>query len=537
MEKLSQRNLKLQEKLMKKEEEVLELQEKNDSLEQALTSLAVECSPVSAQKITDLSKTNRRLSSQLNLVKSKNLDLEDKNQKLEELLNKKDKLLEQYECSKDPEPVQQSEVQILTENLERTKKKLFEASNFNLQLKNELKIAQKCLQHEIGSDNINFSQILNSTSNWRGRAQQIQMLQSKVAELRDKLENTETDSFDANTMSLRRIESARRMEIDSLTKELDDCKNELDDLKHKVSALKIRNKNLSDEANNYKFKTLELMEKSKNDDDYVKCLNEKISMVKYEYEHKITEMEKEMTKMRQMSDDSKLEVKKLQCDLENASQLLSDKDRDISSLKSLNEDLENNLRNISGDFLFSCRNMSKSDYVNLISTLEQEKNRLLNMIEDLNKRLNKQSLLESDQHDMIAKQRVKIARLEAKLKELENEKEAIKTKHRRGIRINEYSRSVSGMNINNNRPVTKSSERLTSEIDRLKLKLEYATERIDYFEKKLQSLNIDREEDCQKFLDIMGKSKECFQRIFNETKDVTSSYADTTVETMDDAGN
>ncbi|CAG9800376.1 unnamed protein product [Chironomus riparius] len=444
-------------------------------------------------------------------------------------------LLEQYERSKDPEPVQLSEVQMLTENLERTKKKLFEASNFNLQLKNELKIAHKCLQHEIGTDSVNFSQILNSTSNWRGRAQQIQMLQSKIAELRDKLENTETDSFDANSLPLRRMESVRKHEIDSLTKELDDCKNELDDLKYKVSALKIRNKNLSEEANNYKFKTLDLMEKSRNDDDYIKCLNERISMVKYECEHKITEMEKEMTKMREMCDDSKLEVEKLTCDLENASQLLSDKDRDISSLKSLNEDLENNLRNISGDFLFSCRNMSKSDYVNLISTLEQEKNRLLNIIEEQNKQLNKQSLLESDQHDMIAKQRVKIARLDAKLKELENEKEAIKTKHRRGIRINEYSRSLSGMNVNNNRPVTKSSERLTSEIDRLKFKLEYATERIDYLEKKLQSQTADREEDCKKFIDIMGKSKECFKEIFNETKDVTSSYADTTFGTIDDA--
>lgn len=435
-----------------------------------METLADEYSPASTQKLADLSKANRNLNSKLMSVQSKFREINDKNQKLEELLSSKDMLLEQLERSKESEPVEQSEVQVLKENLDRTRKKYIEASNLNLQLKNDLKIAHKCLQQEVGND-FNFSQILNSPSNWRGRAQQIQMLQSKIAELRDKLENTETDSFDVNSLPLRRMESVRKLEIDSLSKELDDCKNELDDLKHKVSALKTRNKNLSDEANSYKLKTLELMEKSKNDDDYIQCLNEKISMVKYECDHKITEMEKEMTKIRQMNDDSKLEVDKLQCDLENASQLLSVKDRDISTLKSLNEDLENNLRNISGDFLFSCRNMSKSDYVNLITTLEQEKNRLLNMIEDMSKRLNKQSLLESDQHDMIAKQRVKIARLDAKVKELENEKEAIKTKHRRGIRINEYSRSVSGMNIvNNNRPVTKSSERLTTEIDRLKFK-------------------------------------------------------------------
>lgn len=65
-------------------------------------------------------------------------------------------------------------------------------------------------------------------------------------------------------------------------------------------------------------------------------------------------------------------------------------------------------------------------------------------------------------------------------------------------------------------------------------RLEYATERITYLEKKLKSQNADREEDCQKFLDIMGKSKECFKEIFNETKDLTTSYADTTFGTVDD---
>jgi hypothetical protein len=54
-------------------------------------------------------------------------------------------------------------------------------------------------------------------------------------------------------------------------------------------------------------------------------------------------------------------------------------------------------------------------------------------------------------------------------------------------------------------------------------------------EKKLQAQQADRTEDCQKFIEIMGKSKECFQEIFNETKDLTCSSADTTAETIDDA--
>lgn len=463
---MTTRNEKLQEKLSNKDQEVKELQEKNESLNQALTALTEEFNPVvSSQKIAELNKNNRHLGTQLMSVKSRYKELETKNQKLEEMLEKKEKLLAEYESEKNPEP---SELQTLADNLEKTKKKLCETNNLNLQLKNELKMAHKCLQQEIGSDSINMSQLINSNSNWRGRAQQINMLQSKIAELKEKLESTDSDSFDISNLPVKRLDSVRKMEIDSLTKDLMDCRNELDDMRQKLAALKARNKNLSDEANNYKLKTLELMEKSKHDDDYIKCLNEKISMIKYEYEHKCKETEKEMIKIRQLSDDSKLEVQKVKCDLENILETLSDRETQILNLKMVNEDLENKLRDVSGDFLFSCRDMNKTEFIELMKTLEQEKNNLLKMTEELTNRLNKQSALESEHHDLITKQRIKISRLEAKVKELEGEKEASKAKHRRGIRISEYSRSLSGSNVNA-RPVTKSNE-LLSEVDRLKFK-------------------------------------------------------------------
>lgn len=467
---MTNKNVKLQEKLSKKDKEISDLQDRIQSMEQALNSITLECSAVSSQKIADLSKSNRNLNSKLLSVTTKYREMEDNYHRLERQLESKINLLKEYEKPKNQErPPSPTEIQILTENLEKTKRKLFEAENSNLQLRNELKMAHKCLQNEIGCDSINLSQILNSNSNWRGRSQQIQMLQSKISELKEKLDSIDSDSFDISNLPLKRLESVRRMEISSLTEELNDCKNELNELRSKVSALKTRNKNLTDEVTNYKVKTLDLMEKSKNDDDLVKCLNEKISMIKFECEHKLSEKEKEMAKIEQSSNDTKLKSQKLECDLNDALHTLSDKEQEIANLKSLNEELENNLRGISGDFLFSCRNMNNHDYVNLVKTLEQEKNHLLDMIEELNKRLNKQSVLESDQHDIISKHRIKISRLEAKIKELENEKEAERQKHRRGIRINEYSRTLNGMNVNN-RPSTKSNEKLLSEIDRLKFK-------------------------------------------------------------------
>lgn len=458
---------------MRKDHDIYDLEERNQKLTEMINSFSFECSPVETKKIADLSRENRHLTSQLMSVKVKLRELDSKNHQLEDALDEKEKLLE--EKIKNEEPASPSEIQILQDSVDKTKKKLFEVSNLNVQLKNELKMAQKCLQQELGVESVSVSQLLNSQANWRGRAEQILMLQSKIAELKEKIDNTDCDAFydistSSSRLSIKRLDSVRKMEIDSLTKELEKCKQELDELKKKVGGLKARNKNISDESNSYKLKTLELMEKTKNDDDYIKCLNEKIAMTKFECDHKINEMKGEVTEINQLRDASQLEIQKIQTQLEHMSEVMTDKNNEIANLNLANKELENNVREFSGDFLFSCRDMSKKDFVDLIKALECEKHNLSNMIKDLNERLNKQFQLQNEQHEITAKQRVKIARLEGRVKEFEKEKEEMKNKHRRNIRINEYSRSMSGQNIANQPTTIKSHERATSEIERFKFK-------------------------------------------------------------------
>lgn len=50
-------------------------------------------------------------------------------------------------------PPQPNEIQIMSEKLEKATKKVFEVLNQNTLMKNELKIAQKCLQQEISPQN------------------------------------------------------------------------------------------------------------------------------------------------------------------------------------------------------------------------------------------------------------------------------------------------------------------------------------------------------------------------------------------------
>lgn len=413
-----------------------------------------------------MSKKNRRLTSELHSLKSKCKKIEESHHDLETLLKEKMEQQEEVEVIP-PEP---SEIQLLNDKLEKTNKKVFELLNHNTQLKNELKMAHKCLQQEIG-ENVNVTQILSGNSNWRGRAQQISMLNGKINELKERFDAGTFEYFDdSSRLPLKRLESMRRMEVENMSKELEECKSQLDDLKQKVVALKTRNKNLLDDVNNYKLKTLDLMEKSSRDEEYIKKLNEQIAMCKYECNHKMIEMKKEIERFEKLKQEAEIEVQKSQCHLHNKEELISEKDNEITNLKLAVAQLETNLRDMSGDFLFSCREMSKEQYMTLLKSLEEEKGNLMNFFEQLTERLNKESVKTTEQQDVINKQRIKIARLEANLRESETEKEALKVKHRRSNRVSDYSRTTSNSSIVSAKPTTRSNEKLIAEIDKHKFK-------------------------------------------------------------------
>lgn len=431
-----------------------------------MKSLTDECTAVSIAKVEELSKQNRRLNAELKASKSKCKKAEESYLDMAKLLREKQEQEESKPIENQPTQPP-SEVQTLSEKLEKANKKHFEVLNQNAQLKNELKMAQKCLVQEIG-DTVSIAQLMSGKSNWRGRAQQIAMLNHKINELKDKLETANFDSFDEDRLSLRRLESMRRLEVENLSKELNECKSQLDENKQKVIALKARNKNLSDESNSYKLKTLDLLEKSTRDEEFIKCLNEQISMTKFECNYQIEEMRKEIERAEKSKQASEQEVQTFQCQLQNQNELISEKENEIINMKLAVDQLETNLRDISGDFLFSCRQMSMESYTNLLKNLEDEKNNCIDLLQKITQRLDKESVTVCAQHDEISKQRLKISRLEAKLREVEAEKEAAKVKKRRATRISEYSRCISTGSFVSSHPET--NERLTTEIDKHKFK-------------------------------------------------------------------
>ncbi|CAG2209153.1 Coiled-coil domain-containing protein 13 [Mytilus edulis] len=73
------------------------------------------------------------------------------------------------------------DVKGLQDKLRHTENKMSEYRIQCSTLKNEIKMAQKVLQQEIGTENISIQSLMNQQSSWRGRAQQIISLQQKVA--------------------------------------------------------------------------------------------------------------------------------------------------------------------------------------------------------------------------------------------------------------------------------------------------------------------------------------------------------------------
>uniref|UniRef100_A0A8C5IGS1 Uncharacterized protein n=1 Tax=Junco hyemalis TaxID=40217 RepID=A0A8C5IGS1_JUNHY len=72
------------------------------------------------------------------------------------------------------------EVRALQEKLSTANVKVTEYRNQLQNLKQELKLTQKILAKEVGED-VNIQNLLTNSGSWRGRAQQIVLLQGKVS--------------------------------------------------------------------------------------------------------------------------------------------------------------------------------------------------------------------------------------------------------------------------------------------------------------------------------------------------------------------
>lgn len=344
IDELSKENKSLKINVKKSTEKINELNKKIESLNKTIKAYQND----ESSKIKKLKKTILDINSDFEFFK--------KFKELSEQLA--EEIKRESEVKKDIEEEKKAfleEIKIITEKLNSTKTKLFDSLNKNNQLKNELKMAQKCLNQEVGTENFNITE--NSNSNWKGRAEQIIALQNKVSELKEKIDSSNL-SGDFR-LELKKSEILKQKEIEELKIEICDLNENLKSCRIKMSSLKTRNEILNNEAGSYKSKTISLLERCTLDDNLKRELTEQNRILRYQYEKKIIDLTKNIENLEKAQENSKLENSKMKFKLENIDEILKNKNKIIQELEESNNQLESDLKGICGDFLFSCRDFNK----------------------------------------------------------------------------------------------------------------------------------------------------------------------------------
>ncbi|XP_065438686.1 coiled-coil domain-containing protein 13 isoform X9 [Chrysemys picta bellii] len=227
--------------------EIRQLQKKMEEERLALKGMSGLAGDVAATKIVELSKKNRELTAETESEKAKVKQLNNKVKELEKELQTalgkiqslggndsgiKQSMLRRMEGNSPGSP----ELKALQEKLTAANFKAMELRNQLQTTKQELKMMQKLLASEVGED-VNIQNLLTISGSWRGRAQQILVLQGKKL------------SGEHNTLQ-----------------------KDHEDVKKKLDASKARNKVLSNEVKALKGQILTLLEKGKHDDELIDAL-------------------------------------------------------------------------------------------------------------------------------------------------------------------------------------------------------------------------------------------------------------------------
>jgi len=272
-------NQRLRVLLRTRENDMFKLKNDLDELKTA-TSGGGLGSEKAIQRIVELSKKNRDLISQLeseknSIRKLKNQAASNNNQEVQR------KLKSAVKAQKSPD-IQADTERALKDKATSLSAKLTESQHQIVALKQEIKLHSRVLQREVG-EGVTVQSILSNQASWKGRAEQISMLTTKVNNL--KCNDTSSEmSFNTSPSKLERqrqkeikqLENNRKHQINELKLENDKMKEESIQNKKNYDAVRARNTTLGQELKTVKSQLGALIDKGKNDDQLIDALmNEK----------------------------------------------------------------------------------------------------------------------------------------------------------------------------------------------------------------------------------------------------------------------
>lgn len=376
-------NQRLRVLLRTRENDMFKLKNELDELKTA-TSGGGLGSEKAIQRIVELSKKNRDLISQLESEKNsiRKLKSQVANSNNQEVQRK---LKSAVKAQKSPD-IQADTERLLKEKTTSLSQKLTESQHQIVALKQEVKLHSKVLQRELG-EGVTVQSILSNQASWRGRAEQIAMLTTKVNNL--KCNDTSSEmSFNTSPSKLERqrqkeikqLENNRKHQINELKSENDKLTEESVQNKKNYDAVRARNTTLGQELKTVRSQLGALIDKGKNDDQLIDALmNEKGQTPKEPSIDDVWKREEELESLRNL--------------VKEKEQRISNLEKEITDFreKSIRGEVVDNFRPPthprSAPGITDVRASRPFDVQYLLRASEVEKERLFELTEMLNGRL------------------------------------------------------------------------------------------------------------------------------------------------------
>ncbi|XP_015188292.1 PREDICTED: putative leucine-rich repeat-containing protein DDB_G0290503 [Polistes dominula] len=499
--------------------------------------------------ITELSKKCKEQSAEIEILKTKCKHLEDNlaskivelNNLKHEITNLTNKSTESDNSTGDVRSLSkdnEDKMKILTDKLQQVKTKLYESKNAYTSLKQEFNKAQKLLSSEVG-DNVTVTGLSSQLGGWRGRAEQIRILQQKIVELQTKLSEYDGNlkgSFVSlerkNLANLRNAEKERRQQIENSAKELRQAEVSLETYKRKLEASKARIKVLENELNVSKANVTLLNEKRTHDDHLIETLNNRLKSVENKYQEREIDIKNKEDKIERECINVKNDLQAAQIQIDRLTRKLDEREIEIDKLRNgliIPEDQKSQRvithtedRNVINNYRTSSTNMitnlnEPNEYVTIAIAAEAERERLLELVIVLNRRLDKERNDANSLAESLRNERYKLAKLELKLRKLENERTGM-SKVDSGCYRMKNCKSTSGLKTNDE----------FANAEQIRFKLELLEEECLALKARLNTVQQDKASDLETYKRMLDQARKTFQEAC-KNKPVTTPATRSTI--------
>ncbi|XP_032093508.1 coiled-coil domain-containing protein 13 [Thamnophis elegans] len=356
LRELVDENGRLYKLLKERDLEIKQLHRKIEEERLALLGTTGLSGDVAASKIVELAKHNRHMTAEMEREKTRTKQLNNRVKQLEKDLQMSTVKLQSHGDSpalrKKSDGTMSPEVKALHEKLSAVNLKASEYRNQLQSTKQELKMTQKLLSHEVGED-VSVQNLLSNPGSWRGRAQQILVLQGKVRELETQLNchksklsendaNEDPLSFSdsrkssaqvKNQLRIRTLEREKKEALDKLMNQYQVLQKDHEDVKKKLEGSKARNKVLANEVKTLKEQISTLMEKGKHDNELVDALMCQQKEMQGILKNLSQQEDRNLEGERALAKKLNVEIQKQNCLIEQLKQMVAEREAQVKELE------------------------------------------------------------------------------------------------------------------------------------------------------------------------------------------------------------